>query len=247
MLTSDSVVATAPAVGVIAPFDASAVGVGVGAGAGAGDLQPIGRSDAKPAPSERAPKPRRDRRSERRRYATMSSKESLSHMGASRRALRRRNKSEAAAPGATCGSPSWASPASRPTAAPARARRRGSARSHRPGRRVPRPASAVPRRCRSARRTSGSHRLAPTTPARPETRGIDSPRLHLWSDALRASSPVLGHRLACAARGVKEETNRHFAKRCLSRLIVFDLRIGVGSAPEGRIPAPAHAVLRAGP
>ena len=56
------------------------------------DLHPIGRSDARPAPSEREPKPRRDRSSERRRYATMSSKESSSHMRASRRALRRANK-----------------------------------------------------------------------------------------------------------------------------------------------------------
>src|SRR5271168_4569772 len=82
MLTYDSVVATALAVGATPAPAAAAVGVGTGPGAGSADLHPIGRSDARPAPSEREPKPRRDRSSDRRRYATMSSKESLSHMRA---------------------------------------------------------------------------------------------------------------------------------------------------------------------
>src|SRR5580700_6835713 len=89
MLTSDSVVATALAVGVITASDAAAVGAGTGPGAGSADLHPIGRRDATPAPSEKEPKPRRDRSSGRSRYATMSSKQSLSHMRAIRRALRR--------------------------------------------------------------------------------------------------------------------------------------------------------------
>src|SRR5580658_8198300 len=92
MLTSDSLVATALAVGAITAPDAAAVGAGAGPGAGSADLHPIGRSDARPAPSEREPKPRRDRSSGRRRYSTMSSKESLSHMAASRRVLRRCDK-----------------------------------------------------------------------------------------------------------------------------------------------------------
>src|SRR5580658_1099526 len=93
MLTSDSVVATALPGGVITAPDAAAVGAGTGPGAGSADLHPIGRSDARPAPSERLPKPRREKSSGRRRYSTMSSKESLSHMRASRRVLWRRNKS----------------------------------------------------------------------------------------------------------------------------------------------------------
>jgi hypothetical protein len=80
MLTSASVVATALAG--LAGGAVAAPGVGaVGAGTASVDWHPMGRSDTRPAPSEREPKPRRDRSPERRRYVTMSSKESSSHMG----------------------------------------------------------------------------------------------------------------------------------------------------------------------
>src|SRR5262249_36981455 len=80
---SDSLVAlVAP---VAPPEDAVAFGA-TGPGAASVDLQP-GNSDAMPAPSEREPKFRRERRSERRRNATISSNESLSHRAASRRSF----------------------------------------------------------------------------------------------------------------------------------------------------------------
>src|SRR4051812_10050260 len=83
MLTSDSVVVAPALAGV--PVDAAALpdAAGVGDVAGSGGAHPRGRSDARPAPSESEPKVRLDRISWRRRYATMSSKESLSHMRAS--------------------------------------------------------------------------------------------------------------------------------------------------------------------
>src|SRR5690242_6122079 len=87
MLTSDSVVTPAGS-------DA-AVGAGTEPGADSEGLHPVGRSDARPAPSERAPKSRRESTSGRGRDATMSSKESPSHMRASRRALGGPNKGDA--------------------------------------------------------------------------------------------------------------------------------------------------------
>ena len=65
-------------------------GFALEAGADAADLQ--AGTSAIPAPSERAPKVRRERRSWRMRCATMSSKESSSHMNASRRVPRLVNK-----------------------------------------------------------------------------------------------------------------------------------------------------------
>src|SRR5277367_625832 len=83
MVTSDSVVAAAPLAGV--PVDAAALpdAAGVGDVAGSAGAHPRGTREARPAPSVSEPKVRLDRSSWRRRYATMSSKESLSHMRAS--------------------------------------------------------------------------------------------------------------------------------------------------------------------
>src|SRR5690349_8285857 len=81
MVTSSSVVATAPPAGV--PVAALPDAAGVGEVAGSAGAQATGRRDERPAPSVAEPKARLDRPSRRRRYATMSSKESLSHMRAS--------------------------------------------------------------------------------------------------------------------------------------------------------------------
>src|SRR4051812_49059379 len=82
MLTSDSVVVAPARVGV--PVDAAALPDAAGEGdvAGSAGAHP-GRSDARPAASVSEPKVRLARSSSRRRYATMSSKESSSHMRAS--------------------------------------------------------------------------------------------------------------------------------------------------------------------
>jgi hypothetical protein len=81
MVTSDSVVAAAPPAGV--PGDAAALPDAAGDVAGSAGAHPRGTRDARPAPIASEPKVRLDRCSWRRRYATMSSKESLSHMRAS--------------------------------------------------------------------------------------------------------------------------------------------------------------------
>src|ERR1700722_5794862 len=80
MVTSDSVTAAAPPAGAAAVAAALPEAAGVGDVAGSAGAHPRGMRDERPAPSVSEPKMRLDRSSWRRRYATMSSKESLSHM-----------------------------------------------------------------------------------------------------------------------------------------------------------------------